>query len=107
MIRPSASSRRFIGLGIALTVGTGIGLGAYSLGSAAGTDTVYFPRAGSAASTASATSAHGHRLPDIGRGVRRHAVDPRPGDGGRGRRPLPVASSSGTRTTSRRACGTT
>jgi hypothetical protein len=57
MIRPSASSRRFIGLGIALTVGTGIGLGAYSLGSAAGTDTVYFPRAGSAASTASPTSA--------------------------------------------------
>jgi uncharacterized membrane protein YkoI len=66
MIRPSASSRRFIGIGIALTVATGVGLGAYSLGSAAGTDTVYFPRSGSAASTASATSATGTAAPTSG-----------------------------------------
>jgi uncharacterized membrane protein YkoI len=60
MIRPSASSRRYIGLGLAVAVSTGIGLGAYSLGSAAGTDTVNFPRVGAAAATAtSSTSAEG------------------------------------------------
>jgi hypothetical protein len=57
MFRPSASSRRVIGVGLAVAVGTGIGLGAYTLGSAAGTDTVYFPRAGSATTTASPTPA--------------------------------------------------
>ena len=51
MISTSATTRRALGIGIALTVGTGVGLGAYTLGSAAGTDTVYFPRA--AASTTS------------------------------------------------------
>jgi hypothetical protein len=55
MIRPSASSRRFIGIGLGVAVAGGIGLGAYSLGSAAGTDTLYFPRAESAATTASQT----------------------------------------------------
>jgi hypothetical protein len=66
MFRPSASSRRFIGLGLAAAVGTGIGLGAYSLGSAAGSDTVYFPRAGSAAATASSTPATATASPTSG-----------------------------------------
>jgi hypothetical protein len=57
MFRPSAFSRRVIGVGLALSVGTGIGLGAYSLGSAAGTGTPYLPRAGSATTPASPTPA--------------------------------------------------
>jgi hypothetical protein len=63
MFRPSASSRRVIGVSLAVAVGTGIGLGAYSLGSAAGTDTVYFPRAGSATTTASPTPAEAPASP--------------------------------------------
>jgi uncharacterized membrane protein YkoI len=55
MIRPSASSRRVLGFGLAAAVASGIGLGAYTLGSAAGSDTVYFPRAASATTTDSAT----------------------------------------------------
>lgn len=56
MLRPSASSRRFLALGLAVTAGTGIALGAYTLGNAAGTDTVNFPRVASTA-TASPTAA--------------------------------------------------
>ena len=55
MIRPSASSRRVLGFGLAAAVASGIGVGAYTLGSAAGTDTVYFPRAQSATPTDSPT----------------------------------------------------
>src|SRR5688500_13308431 len=65
MFRPSASSRRVIGVGLAVAVGTGIGLGAYSLGSAAGTDTVHFPRAGSATTTASPTPAEAPASPPL------------------------------------------
>jgi hypothetical protein len=57
MNRLSASSRRVLGVALALSVGTGIGLGAYSLGSAAGTDVPYLPRAGSATTTDSPTPA--------------------------------------------------
>jgi len=39
---------------VALSVGTGIGLGAYSLGSAFGSDTPQLPRAGTAAATTTA-----------------------------------------------------
>lgn len=38
MSRPSLPARRVVGVALALTVGTGIGLGAYSIGSASGTD---------------------------------------------------------------------
>ena len=57
MHRLSASSRRVLGVALALSVGTGIGLGAYSLGSAGGTDVPYLPRAGSATTTDSPTPA--------------------------------------------------
>ena len=57
MLRPSASRRQVLGIALALSVGTGIGLGAYSLGSAAGTDTVNFPRVGPATPAADSTPA--------------------------------------------------
>jgi uncharacterized membrane protein YkoI len=53
MLPTSATTRRALGIGIALTVGTGVGLGAYTLGNAAGTDTLYFPRAAAATTSAS------------------------------------------------------
>ena len=55
MLPTSATTRRAFGIGVALTVATGVGLGAYTLGSAAGTDTVYFPRAAAATTSASST----------------------------------------------------
>jgi hypothetical protein len=57
MLRPSASKRRVIGFAVAAAVGTGIGLGAYSLGAASGTDIPQFPRVGAATNTASPTPA--------------------------------------------------
>ena len=48
MLRPSPATRRVLGLALAVSVGTGIGFGAYSLGSAAGADSSYFPRVGTA-----------------------------------------------------------
>jgi hypothetical protein len=47
MLRPSAPSRRVIGLAVAVAVGTGIGFGAYSLGSAAGANSSQLPRVAS------------------------------------------------------------
>ncbi len=55
MIRPSVPSRRVLGFGLAAAVAVGVGVGAYTLGNAAGTDTVYFPRAASATTTDSPT----------------------------------------------------
>ena len=51
MQRLSASRRQALTVALAVTVGGGIGYGAYTLGSAAGTDTVTFPRAVSATAT--------------------------------------------------------
>jgi uncharacterized membrane protein YkoI len=64
MFRPSASSRRVIGFGVAGVVATGIGLGAYTLGSAAGTDTVNFPRAASATATGTSTGSASPATPE-------------------------------------------
>jgi Peptidase propeptide and YPEB domain len=63
MLRPSASRRRIIGLAVAAAVGTGIGLGAYSLGAASGTDIPQFPRVGAATNTAFPTPADGSASP--------------------------------------------
>ena len=63
MLRPSASKRRVIGFAVAATVGTGIGLGAYSLGAAAGPDIPQFPRIGAATNTALPTPAEGSASP--------------------------------------------
>lgn len=52
----SASRRQVVTLALAVTVGGGIGFGAYTLGSAAGTDTVTFPRAASATATGTTTT---------------------------------------------------
>jgi hypothetical protein len=63
MLRPSASKRRVIGFAVAATVGTGIGLGAYSLGAASGPDIPQFPRIGAATNTALPTPAEGSASP--------------------------------------------
>jgi hypothetical protein len=63
MLRPSASKRRVIGFAVAAAVGTGIGLGAYSLGAASGTDIPQFPRVGAATNTAFPTPAEGSASP--------------------------------------------
>jgi uncharacterized membrane protein YkoI len=42
MLRPSVPTRRVIGIAVAVTVGAGIGFGAYSLGSAAGAPTAEY-----------------------------------------------------------------
>jgi uncharacterized membrane protein YkoI len=52
MLRPSTSARRVLGLALVVSVGTGIGLGAYSLGSASGAAPPLAPRAGTTATTA-------------------------------------------------------
>ena len=54
MQRLSASRRTVLTLAAAAAVAGGIGYGAYTLGSAAGTDTVTFARAGSTTATATA-----------------------------------------------------
>jgi hypothetical protein len=64
MLRPSASPRRVLGLVLAVSVGTGIGLGAYSLGSAFGTDAPQFPRVGSATTTTTTAPAE-PGVPDV------------------------------------------
>lgn len=51
MQRLSASRRQALTLALAVTVVGGIGYGAYTLGSAAGSDTVTFPRTVSATAT--------------------------------------------------------
>jgi hypothetical protein len=63
MLRLSASPRRVIGFAAAAAVGTGIGLGAYSLGAASGTDIPQFPRVGAATNTALPTPADGSAVP--------------------------------------------
>ena len=63
MLRPSASKRRVIGFAVAAAVGTGIGLGAYSLGAASGPDIPQFPRIGAATNTALPTPAEGSASP--------------------------------------------
>jgi hypothetical protein len=50
----SPASRRLLGTALALSAGTGIGLGAYSFGTAYGPDTPQVPRAGTAMTTATA-----------------------------------------------------
>jgi hypothetical protein len=62
MLRPSASKRRVIGFAAA-AVGTGIGLGAYSLGAASGPDIPQFPRIGAATNTALPAPAEGSASP--------------------------------------------
>ena len=59
MQRLSASRRQVLTLALAVSVGSGIGYAAFTLGSAAGTDTVTFARVGSgtAATTAAVPSA--------------------------------------------------
>jgi uncharacterized membrane protein YkoI len=52
----SASRRQVVTLALAVTVGGGIGYGAYTIGSAAGSDTVTFPRAASATATGTTTT---------------------------------------------------
>ena len=54
---PALRSRRVIGLVVAVSAGTGIGWGAYTVGSAAGSDTVVFPRVATATDTATDTAA--------------------------------------------------
>ena len=58
MQRLSASRRQVLTLALAVSVGSGIGYAAFTLGSAAGTDTVTFARVGSgtAATTAAVPS---------------------------------------------------
>ena len=51
MLRPSASARRVLGVTLALSVGTGIGFGAYTLGSSAGANSMPFPRAATTTTT--------------------------------------------------------
>ena len=63
MLRPSASKRRVIGFAVAAAVGTGIGLGAYSLGAASGTDIPQFPRVGAATNSTFPTPAEGSASP--------------------------------------------
>jgi hypothetical protein len=63
MLRPSASKRRVIGFAVTAAVGTGIGLGAYSLGAASGPDIPQFPRIGAATNTALPTPAEGSASP--------------------------------------------
>jgi hypothetical protein len=63
MLRPSASKRRVIGFAAAAAVGTGIGLGAYSLGAASGPDIPQFPRIGAATNTALPVPAEGSASP--------------------------------------------
>ncbi len=48
MFRPSASARRVIGLGLGVAVASGIGFGAYTLGSSAGANSSYLPRVAAA-----------------------------------------------------------
>ena len=66
MLRPSASKRRVIGFAVAAAVGTGIGLGAYSLGAASGPDIPQFPRIGAATNTALPAPAEGSPVPAEG-----------------------------------------
>ncbi len=58
MLRSSAS-RRFVGITLALSAGTGIGLGAYSLGSTYGTDLPQYPRAATATTGTTAPAGPG------------------------------------------------
>jgi uncharacterized membrane protein YkoI len=53
MLRPSVPTRRVVGVAVAVTVGAGIGFGAYSLGSAAGANSSYLPGVSTAAGTGS------------------------------------------------------
>jgi hypothetical protein len=77
MLRPSASKRRVIGFAVAATVGTGIGLGAYSLGAASGPDIPQFPRIGAATNTALPTPAEGSASPAPAEG----SASPAPAEG--------------------------
>ena len=51
MLAPSASARRVIGLALGVTVASGVGFGAYTLGSSAGANSSYLPGVTPAAST--------------------------------------------------------
>jgi hypothetical protein len=77
MLRPSASKRRVIGFAVAAAVGTGIGLGAYSLGAASGPDIPQFPRIGAATNTALPTPAEGSASPAPAEG----SASPAPAEG--------------------------
>jgi Peptidase propeptide and YPEB domain len=50
------ASRRVVGIAVAITAGTGIGWGAYTIGNAAGADTTVFPRAASSTTTGTTDS---------------------------------------------------
>jgi hypothetical protein len=54
MFRPSASARRVIGLALGVTVASGIGFGAYTLGSSGGANSSYLPRVATAIPTGQA-----------------------------------------------------
>jgi hypothetical protein len=77
MLRPSASKRRVIGFAVAAAVGTGIGLGAYSLGAASGPDIPQFPRIGAATNTALPAPAEGSAFPVPAEG----SASPAPAEG--------------------------
>jgi uncharacterized membrane protein YkoI len=51
MLAPSASARRVIGLALGVTVASGVGFGAYTLGSSAGANSSYLPGVTPAAAT--------------------------------------------------------
>jgi hypothetical protein len=51
------ASRRVVGIAVAITAGTGIGWGAYTIGNAAGADTTVFPRAASSTTTGTTDTA--------------------------------------------------
>jgi hypothetical protein len=59
MLRPSASTRRVFGVALALSIGTGIGFGAYTLGSSAGANSMPFPRAATSTATSGPAATSG------------------------------------------------
>ena len=119
MLRPSTSQRRVLGLALAVTVGTGIGLGAPSLLSAS--DTPQISRAQVAARTATTAGTAGTAGTASTAGTAGTATtEIAPANAPAPSSPLtleeakavaaqvaPAESSSGTRTTSRRAFGST
>jgi hypothetical protein len=59
MLRPSASARRVLGVAVAVSIGAGIGFGAYTLGSSAGANSAPFPRAATAPTTSGPATTSG------------------------------------------------